>query len=151
MEEIVKVEDMATPAPTKPPPNFENFPMMPMMDKEKRPIKNERPKISEPKNVDDINKMSMQELKDFIEKNSVRPKTERPTTPPPPKDKIEIKEGMLFKNGMTMKEIKADNMGMSVKELIGKEEGLRMREINEIEEGVTVEEGLRMREINEIE
>ena len=35
-------------------------------------------KVMEPKNVDDINKMSMQELRDFIENNSVRAKTEKP-------------------------------------------------------------------------
>merc|ERR1712001_418761 len=33
-------------------------------------IKEDVKKITEPKNVDDINKMTMQELKEFIEKNT---------------------------------------------------------------------------------
>merc|ERR1719433_2219640 len=67
-------------------------------------------KLMQPQNVNDINKMTMQELKDFIEQNSAAT-TQRPTE----KDKIAIKDGMLFKNGMTMTEIKADEIGMSVK------------------------------------
>ena len=61
------------------------------------------------------------------------------------KDKLEIKEGMLFKNGMTMKEVKADKMQMTVKEMVGKEEGLRMSEVKKIKEGVTVEEMIAMK------
>ena len=52
---------------------------------------------------------------------------------------------MLFKNGMTMKEVKADEMQMTVKEMVGKEEGLRMSEVKKIKEGVTVEEMIAMK------
>ena len=52
---------------------------------------------------------------------------------------------MLFKNGMTMKEVKADKMQMTVKEMVGKEEGLRMSEVKKIKEGVTVEEMIAMK------
>ena len=54
-------------------------------------------------------------------------------------------DGMLFKNGKTMKELKADNMGMSMKEFVGRKEGLKMREIMKVSEGVSVEEMIAMK------
>jgi len=143
-EKIVDTDELITlpPLPTSP---FENFPVMngnKALIEAQEEHKKTMQKISEPKNVEDINNMSMQELRDFIEKNSVRAKTEKPVVQ---NDKLEIKEGMLFKNGMTMKEVKADKMQMSVKEMVGKEEGLRMSEVKKIKEGVTVEEMIAMK------
>ena len=46
--------------------------------KELSKIKEDVKKITEPKNVDDINKMTMQELKEFIEKNTAPVTTKRP-------------------------------------------------------------------------
>ena len=134
METVVENNEEAV---TTQAPSFANFPQMEF----KENIEDDRQKITEPKNVDDINKMTMQELKDFIEKNSAKPKTEKPQV----QEKLEIKDGMLFKNGMTMKEIKAEKKDMTVKELVGKEEGLGMRDINKIQEGVSVEEMIAMK------
>ena len=105
-------------------------------------VKEEREEIINPQSVDDINKMTMQELRDFIERNTLTPTT---TEKPKPREKLEVKDGMLFKNGKTMKELKADNMGMTMKEFVGRKEGLKMREIMKVSEGVSVEEMIAMK------
>ena len=79
-EKIVDTDELITlpPLPTSP---FENFPVMnenKALIEAQEEHKKTMQKISEPKNVEDINNMSMQELRDFIEKNSVRAKTEKP-------------------------------------------------------------------------
>ena len=79
-ENIVNTDELTTLPPTPISP-FENFPVM----NENKALKEAQEehqktmqKVLEPKNVDDINKMSMQELREFIENNSVRAKTEKP-------------------------------------------------------------------------
>jgi len=51
-----------------------------------------------------------------------------------------IKGGMLFKDGKTTEEKKADDMGMTVKEMITMTEGLTRNEVRQIDSGITVEE-----------
>merc|ERR1719391_2013145 len=51
-----------------------------------------------------------------------------------------IKGGMLFKDGKTTEEKKANDMGMTVKEMITMTEGLTRNEVRQIDSGISVEE-----------
>merc|ERR1712154_561314 len=106
--------------------------------------------VPTPTTAEDIKQMSMKELREFIDQNSVPPtkssenkehllKTMKDGIKSEMKNEMIIRDGMLIKNGMTMKEIKAEGMGMTVKEMVSMVEGLEKAEVEEINDGVTVE------------
>jgi len=111
-------------------------------------------KVSVHSTAEDIKQMSMEELREFIDQNSVPPtnfpeeqmvKTLKNEMKNDINNDMIIRDGMLMKKGMTMKEIKAEEMGMTVKEMVSMVEGLEKEEVDDINDGVTVEEMIAMK------